>query len=283
MKSRPLVEPERTLVATRSSIESYRPDLVIHCAILNDWHRMYADREAAWAAYVGATRSTVWAALDDADAAYVLVSTDWVFDGTQGGANEGTPPNPINLYGTLKLASEMVALEAGGAVARVSGVNGIHLARPTTPRAQDRGFGYFVASLVDALAAGQTFTVWESDDINMVATPSLAIECGEIMLAIGEGRHNGVFHCCGADSVTRRQLAELTCDVFGLDAGLLRYGPPDPESMLGAPVPYDTSLITPRTDRVLGRTATPLRSLLQSFAETSARIPTESESGEEPS
>lgn len=252
--------------AVDASIEVFDPDTVIHCAIMNDWDRMYADRRASWDAYVGATRATAYGSIN-ADSAYVLVSTDWVFDGTQAGADEETPPNPVNLYGSLKLASEMVALEAGGAVARVSGVNGLHLARPSTPRAQDRGFGYFVASIVDALSTGATFTVWEADDINMVATPSLALECGEIMLAIGEQRAGGVFHCCGADTVTRRELAELTCEVFDLDASLLRFGPPDPASMLAAPVPYDTSLTTPRTNDVLGRQATPIQTLLERFRE----------------
>ncbi len=246
------------------SIEDFGADVVIHCAIMNDWDRMYGDRHAAWDAYVGATRATAYAAAD-VDSAYVLVSTDWVFDGTQAGADEDTPPNPINLYGALKLASEMVALEAGGAVARVSGVNGMHLARPQTPRSQDRGFGYFVASIVDSLRSGLPFTVWESDDINMIATPSLALECGEIMMAIGETKSTGVFHCCGADPITRRELALLTCDVFELDHDLLRFGPPDPASMLAAPVPYDTSLSTPRTDRVLGRQATTTRHLIDRF------------------
>ncbi len=248
------------------SIEAFNPDLVVHCAIMNDWDQMYADREAAWASYVHATRFTQAAAIAT-DATYVLVSTDWVFDGTQPGAHEETPPNPINLYGSLKLASEMVALEHGGAVARVSGVNGLHLARPKTIRAQDRGFGYFAASIVDALSTGNTFTVWEAPEINMRATPSLALECGEIMLRIGEERASGVFHCSGADSVTRRELAELTCEVFGLDSGLLRYGPPDPDSLMAAPIPHDSSLTTPRTDRVLGRTATPVRTLLERFSE----------------
>ena len=250
--------------SVRNSIDPYEPDLVIHCAIMNDWNQMYADREAAWASYVHATQHTE-AGAAASDATYVLVSTDWVFDGTQGRAHEETPPNPINLYGSLKLASEMVALERGGAVARVSGVNGLHLARPASPRAQDRGYGYFAASIVDALSQGNTFTVWEAEEINMRATPSLALECGEIMLSIGEHRADGVFHCSGADAVTRRELAELTCDVFDLDPGLLRYGPPDPESLMAAPIPYDSSLTTPRTDRILGRTATPVRTLLERF------------------
>ncbi len=250
--------------AVRASIEAFAPDLVINCAIMNDWGQMYGDREAAWAAYVEATRHSS-AGAADVGATYVLVSTDWVFDGTQAGAHEETPPNPINFYGALKLASEMVALERGGAVARVSGVNGLHLARPTTIRAQDRGFGYFVASIVDALEVGETFTVWEAPEINMRSTPSLALECGEIMLMIGDKQADGVFHCCGADSVTRRELAELTCKVFDLDASLLRYGPPDPDSLMAAPIPHDSSLTTPRTQRVLGHAPTPVLELLQRF------------------
>ena len=131
---------------------------------------------------------------------FCLVSTDWVFDGTQTGASEDTPPNPVNLYGFLKAASEIVALDRGGAVARVSGVNGTHWARPSTPRAQDPGFGYFVASLVDALEAGKPFTVWEGDNINGIASPSLGAMCGEVMRAVVAGGHEGIFHCCGSES-----------------------------------------------------------------------------------
>jgi dTDP-4-dehydrorhamnose reductase len=87
--------------AVRRSVEAYAPDVLVHAAILNDFGRL--EREG-WAAYVGATRNVVEAA----DGAHViLVSTDWVFDGT-GVSDEATPPNPINLYGMLKAASEQV-------------------------------------------------------------------------------------------------------------------------------------------------------------------------------
>jgi dTDP-4-dehydrorhamnose reductase len=229
--------------AVRHSVAAFRPEALVHGAILNDLGRLYTHRREAWAAYVGATRNVVDAA-NAIDAQAVLVSTDWVFDGTQGPASEDAPPNPINAYGFLKAASELVVDQraAQGAVARISGVNGIHWARPESPRRQDPGFGYLVASIVDALRAGRRFTVWESPDINCVATPTLASDAAELIWRIVDRELVGTFHCCGGESVDRATLALRTVEAFGLDGALLDFGPPDPSGMPGAPVPYDTSL-----------------------------------------
>ena len=247
-----------------ADVAAFQPDLLIHCAIRNDLGGLYRDRVASWNDYVEATRITAEAAAG-VGAAYILISTDWVFDGAQPGADESTPPNPVNLYGVLKMASELVTLERGGAVARVSGVNGVHRSRPAAPRSQDPGFGYFVSSLVDNLSRGRTFTVWVSERINMLATPSLASECAEMILEIGRRRLDGVFHCCGADGVGRMELALLTCEVFDLDPDLLRTGPPPSGAMPGVPIPYDTTITAPRTADLLERHPTPLRTLLERF------------------
>lgn len=239
--------------AVSEFVRKHEPDVIVHSAILNDFAQLYANRRAGWSNYVGATRNLVEAA-NELSAQIVLVSTDWVFDGTQSGAVETTPPNPINLYGVLKMASELVVsegAEVSGAVARVSGVNGVHWARPSTERAQDPGFGYFVASIVDALRDGRPFRVWEADDINMIATPSLATESAEMIWRIADGRFSGTHHCCGASATSRRELAQLACDVFELDASLLEFGPPDADVMPGAPIPYDTSISATWTARRL--------------------------------
>ena len=252
--------------AVRASVAEHRPDAIVHTAILNDLPAMLADRRAAWVAYVGATRHLVDAA-NDVGAKLVLVSTDWVFDGSQGGADETAPPNPINLYGVLKLASELVVTERArdGAVARISAVNGVHWARPILPRSQDAGFGYFVASLVEALGAGEPFTVWESDRINMIATPSLASDCAELMWRIIDRDQQGIFHCCGGEAIGRRTLAELAAEVFALDPSLVRSGPPPDGADSTMPIPYDTSLTAPGTSRALDVTLPSVRDLLTHF------------------
>jgi dTDP-4-dehydrorhamnose reductase len=252
--------------AVRAVVRSQHPDAVVHTAILNDFRALYVQRQLAWDAYVGVTRTLADAA-DRAGALLVYVSTDWVFDGTQPGATETTPPNPINLYGFLKAAGELVALERAHetAVARIAGVMGTHRARPTTPRAQDAGFGYFVAALVDALSAGRPFTVWESDSINMRATPSLASHSAELILGLVERRRRGIFHCVGGEAATRMELARAASDIFELDANLIRSGPPDPDALPPAPVPYDTSLDARATAGALGVELPGLRELLTRF------------------
>jgi dTDP-4-dehydrorhamnose reductase len=221
--------------AVRRSVGVYEPDVIVHAAILNDFARLPRD---GWGAYVGATRNVMEAA---GGALVILVSTDWVFSGP---AREDTPPNPVNLYGMLKAASELVVGERG-AIARISAVQSFRGA----PRSQDAGFGYFVASIVRTLRAGERFTVWEGEDINMVATPTLASDAAALIRRIAESGRRGIFHCCGGESVDRRTLAQRTVEVFGLDGDLLDFGPPPSQPW---PVPYDTSLDATTTAARLG-------------------------------
>ena len=250
--------------AVRASVLAFRPDVIVHSAILNDFDAIYADRRAGWSSYVDATRHLVDAA-NETDARMILVSTDWGFDGSLGGADEATPPNPVNLYGVLKLISEMVVLERAkhGAVARISGVNGTHWARHEMPVAQNAGFGYFVDTVRQTLGAGRPFTVWESPSINMVGTPTLASDAAERMWRIADGGLGGVFHCCGAESIGRRDLALATARAWDLDPSLIRTGPPEGEQLGGAPVPYDTSLSCAATAEALGLPPLPVAEQLR--------------------
>ena len=228
-------------------------DAVAHLAIYNDFHGIYADRRAGWDGFVGLTRRVVDAA-NATGTTVGYVSTDWVFDGTGHLVAEDEPPNPVNYYGLLKAASELVVLERArsGFVARVGGVQGLHQTRDTGPRSQDVGFGYFVLALVDALRAGGRFTVWEADDINAVATPVVSPEIGALLGRAFDRGVDGVLHFAGGTAVTRRELAYGACEVFGLDASLLDFTPPPDEARLPAPVPFDTSMSGEATMARLG-------------------------------
>ena len=258
--------------AVARAVEAFAPDAIVHCAILNDPVALERDRRAAWEGYVGATRNVV----DAANGAHVvLISTDWVFDGAQGGATEDEPPNPINAYGFLKAASELVVLERArrATVARIAGVAGVHWARPALPREQDAGFGYLCASLVHTLRQGQRFTVWDSPDINCIATPTLASDAAELVWRAVDGGHEGVLHCVGGESVDRVTLARRTAEAFALDPEMVDVGPPDPAAVGTMRVPYDTSLDATATAKRLGVELPDLDSML-------GRLRAELETGE---
>jgi dTDP-4-dehydrorhamnose reductase len=159
-------------------------------------------------------------------------------------------------------------------VARIAAVQGsVSEASPGGGllREQDAGFGYFVAALVQRLRNGERFGVWESERINVVATPTLASEAAELMWLIVERDLDGIFHCCGGESVDRRTLATRAAEIFELDAGLLDLGVEPPRDALSVPtspgagasaataaasvpiaIPYDTSLDASRTAAALG-------------------------------
>jgi dTDP-4-dehydrorhamnose reductase len=229
-----------------------RPDAIVHCAILNDLAGL-RDRRRAWAEYVEATRHAVDAA-NSVDAHMVLVSTDWVFDGTQGPAAEDEPPNPINAYGFLKAACELVVAEraARGTVARVAGVQGVHRARRDAPLRQDAGFGNLVAAAVDALSAGRRFTVWDGPELNTLATPTLATDAGEMIWRALELERTGILHCCGGEHADRVTLARRAAEAFALDVELLDAGPPPADAIPPGGAPFDTRLDARVTAAALG-------------------------------
>jgi dTDP-4-dehydrorhamnose reductase len=62
---------------------------------------------------------------------------------------------------------------------------------------------------------------------------------------------DGIFHCCGGESVDRRTLAMRAAQVFELDPTLLDLHVRPPDDAIPAPVPYDTSLDATRTAALL--------------------------------
>ena len=107
--------------------------------------------------------------------------------------------------------------------------------------------------------------MWEGDELNTVASPSLAAMCGEVIRAILGQQADGIFHCCGSDAVSRRELAEATVAIFELDRALLRFGPAPREALAGQRIPHDTSISATATSERLGVPLLSIDEILQAF------------------
>lgn len=242
-------------------------DVVVHCAIANDFNRLMQDRPFAFDSYVGMTSRVVGAAVE-AGSKPIFISTDWVMDGTTHLTPETDPGNPLNIYGFLKAMGEQVIRDLApetGATCRIGGVMGFHQLKDEGPRSQDVGFGYFVTSLVAALSKNQEFAVWGGDRVNKIATPSLAAEIGAQVSLVAQRQAVGTFHLVGDDAVSRMELARMVCEVFELDSTLLKETDPPESELFSAPVPVDTSLSNTVTKQALGLGPTALLDLLKAL------------------
>lgn len=259
------------------SVRDVKPDAIVHMAFFNDLTLAYQNRKTAWAVMVDATRNLLGAA-KDLDIPLVFVSTDWVFDGTQGPADESTPPNPVNYYGVMKVAAEMLVSEYNkGAVARVAGVFGLHWEQENWIALQNTGFGHLPVATVQALQKGEPFDLWmQGDNLNRYATPTLATDACEMMIKIIEQGKTGLFHCCGAEGLSRQDVVKRTATFFGFNELLIHeagINAHQPMGWQGIPIPVDTRLDGSYTANVLGHK--PL-----SFDESLAKLKIQLETGE---
>jgi dTDP-4-dehydrorhamnose reductase len=74
-----------------------------------------------------------------------------------------------------------------------------------------------VASLVDALRAGERFTVWDDPRLNTRATPTLASDAAELIWRALEREATGILHCVGGEHSDRIALARRAVTAFELD------------------------------------------------------------------
>lgn len=271
VRSNPATElPWGTRVTDLSSMPSITEslqgiDAVVHCAIANDFNRLQQDRPYAYDSFVGLTQRITRAA-NVIGAQVIYISTGWVVDGTSHKVPETDCGNPVNFYGFLKSLGEQVIRDLApinGAIVRVEGVMGKHQTQEQGPRTQDVGFGYFVTSLVADLRAGKTFTVFGGERVNKMTTPVSAAEIGAQVERIISRKAVGTFHVVSDDAVGRMEYARMVCEVFELDASLLREDDPPADQLFPGAVPVDSSLGNSLTKKALGLGDLPLRQMLQ--------------------
>ncbi|MEH7611860.1 dTDP-4-dehydrorhamnose reductase [Gottfriedia acidiceleris] len=91
-----------------SIVDSYKPDVIIHCAAYTAVDKAEDDKENCWNVNVEGTRSLVEAAKKH-HSKFIYISTDYVFNGKgEIPFSEGDQPDPIGYYGLTKYEGEKV-------------------------------------------------------------------------------------------------------------------------------------------------------------------------------
>lgn len=138
--------------------------------------------------------------------AFVFFSTDYVFDGKNPPYREDDETGPLNLYGKLKLESELYIKEKMERyiIARTTNVFGWD---PDTPTPN------FLMYLYQTLGEGKPFKVPSF----LYGNPTYV---GDLVLSVHELLENGnfgLYHIVGSGYIDRYDWALKFCDMAGLD------------------------------------------------------------------
>ena len=192
-------------------IAAVRPDLVINAAAYTSVD--LAEEEPALAFRINAEGAgEAAAAAREVGAAFIQLSTDYVFDGEAAGPyREDAPANPLSVYGRSKLAGE----EA------VRAANPAHLILRTAWVYSPFGRN-FLKSMVAAAGTQDVLTVID----DQAGSPTSALDLADGILSIAlawrdepaQGRGN-IFHLAGPEQVSWYAFARAImdeCRQFGL-------------------------------------------------------------------
>ena len=198
---RPELELDRPDEAA-ALLRAARPEAVLHAAAMTDVDGA-EDREADAMRRNGDASAALAAAAAGLGAAFLMVSTDYVFDG-RGGApyGEDDPPSPRGVYARSKRRGEEGALAAGGAVARLSWSFG-------------PGGKNFVATIAGRLRAGDPLRVVDDQR----GRPTFTRDAAPVLLDLVEARAGGVWHVCNDGDATWFELARAVARGLGLPDG----------------------------------------------------------------
>ncbi len=190
------------------------PDVIIHTAAVSSPADCDADPERAEKLNVALPRRLAQVA-HHLGCRLIHLSTDMVFDGQSGEPYRSTDlPNPVGLYGQLKLLAEREVLEHGvdeATVLRIPILTGNSLS----------GARSVHEKLFHAWAAGERPTLF-TDEIRQ---PLSAANLGEVLVELCERRNlHGLFHWAGNETVTRHEMGLRILKRFGLPEDLIQSG-----------------------------------------------------------
>lgn len=228
-----------------SLIEKIKPDSVVHCAALSSPDACEVDRFHCKRMNIGMVER-FGSACRDYNVHFVLLSTDFVFDGIKGNYSETDNINPITFYGESKLAAEKILADLGidHAIIRTAQVFGFEnkLSRQN-----------YLTRCVKQLASGKEFKV----AVDRIRSFTLAEDLAVGIETVATNRLKGIYHIAGSDSITFGEYAQLIAKTFGYDSSLLNMIPAN-QMIEAAPRPFNSSLVIEKAKQELNYKTTPI-------------------------
>ena len=218
-------------------IYDFYPDFIVNAAAFTNVDLSEIEREDAWKVNVKGVEYLAEAARV-LDSHLIHISSDYIFDGTNGPYAENAKPNPLGYYGRTKLASEN-ALKISGSMHTILRTNvlfGIADSRPD-----------FVRWVINSLNGDKQIRI-VTDQYN---NPTFIDDLVQAISKVIEFKKEGIYHIGGRDFLSRFEFTEKIADFFDLDKTLI--SPIETEELnQRARRPLRSGLITLKAETELG-------------------------------
>jgi len=195
--------------AVNKLMDEVRPDVLLHTAAMTQVDECELNKIDCWNTNVTATRFLIDSA-KETKSRIIFISTDFVFDGLHGPYKEEDEPNPVNYYGSTKLAAEKAVIQSGldWAIVRTVLVVG---------NTEDGQRQNILTWVKEKLEKGETIKVVD----DQVRTPTYVEDLADGIILILEKKSKGIFHIAGKDTLTPYQIARQTAEFLKLNSKLI--------------------------------------------------------------
>ncbi len=189
--------------------ESYRPSFVIHAGAMSNVDECELNKEKAFLTNITGTEILLNAS-HKYGSHFILLSTDFVFDGERGMYLETDQAKPVNYYGETKLRAEQLVsqYQYPWAIVRTCLVYG-------DPRGTKDNI---LTTVKKKLGAGENYSVVD----DQLRTPTYVEDLSAGIASVVGKKATGIFHISGNELMTPWQMALATADFLELDSSLLK-------------------------------------------------------------
>ena len=227
------------------ALHDFRPDVVLHAAAMTQVDDCEKEPVVCQRLNVDAVRlGTEISSRHGAH--FVLLSTDFVFDGAEGPYDETAVPNPLSVYGRSKHDAELIvqSLPTPWSIVRTVLVVG---------QVEGLSRSNIVLWASNSLRAGKSLPVV----VDQWRSPTWAEDLARGCLAVAQRRAQGIYHISGGETLSVFDFVGRIAQVFQLDTTLIQ--PVSTESLdQPARRPARTGFILDKARRDLAYEPTPL-------------------------
>ena len=233
-------------------LDTFRPEVVIHAAAMTQVDACEQDPDRCRSLNVEAVALGI-RACEERAIHFILLSTDFIFNGEDGPYDETATPRPLSVYGHSKWEAEKRVQKAlcPWSIARTVLVVGY---------VEGLSRSNIILWAKSALEKGQVVNVVN----DQVRTPTWAEDLAEGCMSLALRGEEGIFHLAGSETMDMYTLVMRVAEAYGLDSSLIH---PVSSETLNQPAkrPSDTQFIIEKARSVLNYEPHSFSYILQTF------------------